>query len=419
MDDNSHKQSDQFDAALPLPIDDVQKISKKRADEKESEESSAAADIIRKRVEAAYTHEPSANTEVHDLSELGDDIPHSKHQEFIYQLTSSGKPLHEIQVAWHEYYAALSDEEKNEVWREFYSTHAQAAHYPAETGPTPVKDSHPTDEEIAIKQLSRPVTATIGRALYGINHRPKKTAANRPKTSPKSLLHSLAFGLSVGGLIILILMFSFFNERFIAPFIQPSRNVSGTPIISAAGVISPNPEVIIPKINVEIPVVYDVATTDDTAVENALEGGVVHYADTAMPGQDGNVVIVGHSSNNIFNPGKYKFAFVLLSRLDSGDTFYLDKDGKRYTYQVYRKQIVSPTDVSVLGPADRTATATLITCDPPGTSTNRLVVTAEQIDPSSAANTAQTTTNKLATQAAIIPGNSPTLWSRLVKWLSY
>jgi len=159
-----------------------------------------------------------------------------------------------------------------------------------------------------------------------------------------------------------------------------------------------------------------VPTIDANAVENALEDGVVHYADTALPGQDGNTVIVGHSSNNIFNQGKYKFAFVLLSRLDTGDTFYLQKDGIRYTYEVFQKQIVSPTDVSVLGPSSKPAVASLITCDPPGTSTNRLVVTGEQISPDPSSNIAATSSNSLATKSAIIPGNSPTLWSRLVKW---
>jgi sortase A len=233
-------------------------------------------------------------------------------------------------------------------------------------------------------------------------------------------LHSLLFGLGIGSLVIIIFLFSFFNERFIAPFIQPSRNVTSTPIISDSSAVNSNPEIIIPKINVEIPVIYTVTTIDANAVENALEGGVVHYADTAEPGQDGNGVIVGHSSNNIFNQGKYKFAFVLLSRLESGDTFYLQKDGVRYTYQVYKKSIVSPTDVSVLGLQDKSATFSLITCDPPGTSTNRLVVVGQQISPDPSANLASApTSNVLATKTAIIPSNSPSLWSRLVKFLAH
>jgi sortase A len=140
---------------------------------------------------------------------------------------------------------------------------------------------------------------------------------------------------------------------------------------------------------------------------------VVHYADTALPGYDGNVAIVGHSSNNIFNKGKYKFAFVLLSRLEPGDTFYLQKGGKRYTYEVYQKKIVKPNDVSVLQPSDRPATATLITCDPPGTSINRLVITGEQISPSPSKNKPLQAKGQLASQTKVIPSNSESLWSRL------
>jgi sortase A len=226
-------------------------------------------------------------------------------------------------------------------------------------------------------------------------------------------LHSLAFGLSIGCLVLLILLFSFFNERFIAPFVQPSRHVNNIPLITAGAAVGTEPEVIIPKINVEIPVVYDVNTINDAAVDQGLERGVVHYADTALPGQNGNLVIVGHSSNNILNPGKYKFAFVLLSRLENGDTFYIQKDGKRYTYQVYKKTVVSPNDVSVLGPADKVATATLITCDPPGTSINRLVVVGQQISPDPIANTPASTTNTLAKSTKLIPGNSQSLWARI------
>ena len=164
--------------------------------------------------------------------------------------------------------------------------------------------------------------------------------------------------------------------------------------------------------------VYNVNSISEDSIQKGLENGVVYYADTAKPGQNGNGVIVGHSSNNIFNKGKYKFAFVLLSRLENGDTFYLQRDGKRYTYQVYLKEIVAPTNVSVLGPRDKPATVSLITCDPPGTSLNRLVVVGEQISPSPTSNTPQVTQNVLATSSAKIPGNAESLWHRIWDWLS-
>jgi len=407
MDDDNRKQSGQFDASWQLP-DALQPAGKS------DEDKNPAADLIRKKVEAAYSREPDVDDEIEEVQDLPAKSKRSRHQEFIYDLTNSGRPLHEIQTAWHEYYAGLPDSEKHQVWQEFYNTHAQEARHPALTHQEAAPQPH---HEV----LARParihhqpkVANRLSEAKKRLSQHPalKKSAANQT-------LHSLLFGLGTGSIVILIFMFSFFNERIIAPFIQPSRTVSNIPIIAGSGSVGTDPEVIIPKINVEIPVIYDTNATNDTVIQQDLQQGVVHYAGTASPGQDGNLVIVGHSSNNIFNPGKYKFAFVLLHQLQPGDTFYLLKDGKRYTYQIYKRQVVSPDDVSVLGAADKPATATLITCDPPGTSNNRLVVIGEQIDPSPDANLAAANQTKVTADATIIPGNSPSLWSRLTGWFT-
>jgi sortase A len=391
MDHNNNNKSGQFDASWQLPEDD----------KKTDDQSNPAADLIRKKVTAAYDHEPGAKEEIKEVDELKPSARRSKHQQFIYELTSSGRPLHEVQTAWHEYYAGLSDTEKHQVWQEFYSAHAQTAHHPAV--------SHAQSKPEPVKALVKRATAKLPKQKIETHNRP---VHNRRKVHP---LHSLVFGLGIGSVTILIFLFSFFNDRIIAPFIQPSRNTSNIPLLSGAPVSSA-PEVVIPKINAEVPVVYDVATIDDDAVQKGLERGVVHYADTALPGQAGNVVIVGHSSGNIFNLGKYKFAFSLLRVLDNGDTFFLQKDGKRYVYQVYEKRVVKPTDVSVLGPADKPATATLITCDPPGLSSNRLVITAVQISPDPTANAPLASQYTLAKKATFVPGNSISLWARLVKW---
>ncbi|HEX9153408.1 MAG TPA: sortase, partial [Candidatus Saccharimonadales bacterium] len=179
------------------------------------------------------------------------------------------------------------------------------------------------------------------------------------------------------------------------------------------------PEVIIPKINVQIPVIYDEPSVTEASVQRALERGVIHYASTVNPGEQGNAAVFGHSSNNIFNKGKYKFAFVLLHELVPGDIFYLTYNKTVYTYKVFDKKIVPPTEVSVLGGvADKPATATLITCDPPGTSTNRLVVWGEQISPDPAGAATPTITNTPSTATPTeLPSEGPTLWSRFWNWV--
>lgn len=365
----------------------------------------AAVELIRQKVEAAYGHEPSLEAEVAAPAEASQPESLSQHQHYARELTVSGMSLAKIHEAWHDYYANLSDEEKHEVWREFYRAHGQDEHYQAYAE---ASAKSPAKHE-SIPKKRRPIR--VRRPSL-----PKATLSAHRLS--KAHLHSLLVGLAAGSVAVIIILFGFFNERFIAPFIQPSRSMTDVQLISDSVAAGPSPEIIIPKINVEIPVVYGTKSIDEATLDKALENGVVHYADTSEPGQNGNMVIVGHSSNNIFNKGKYKFAFVLLNRLETGDTFYLQKDGKRYTYQIYTKKIVKPEDISVLGPTEKTATVSLITCDPPGTSLNRLVVIGEQISPNPSSNSGAPSATKLAAQTRVIPGNAPSLWSRLWDWFS-
>jgi LPXTG-site transpeptidase (sortase) family protein len=412
--DNQNTDHD-FGASLPLP-------PSAQKPQQDQPSGNPAADLVRKKVQAAYAEAPNATEEALDLVEEGNTIKRSRHQQYIYNLTNSGKSLAEIQQAWRQYYDGLNDSDKHEVWQEFYSVHSQASKYAAaQSSMAPPDELNYEDIPLRQPEVSyeaAPVIKTVSKTLGDLRDFAIGNVSKKQKVKPMQHLQSLMFGLGVGSIVMLIFLFSFFNERFIAPFIQPSRNVANTEIIASGTAGGDAPEIIIPKINVEIPVVYDVNTIEEAAVEKGLERGVVHYANTPMPGQDGNVVVFGHSSNNIFNPGKYKFAFVLLSRLENGDTFYLQKDGKRYTYQVYKKQIVNPSNVGVLTNAEKSASATLITCDPPGTSTNRLVVIGQQISPDPAQNSTPTVQTASAQQPAAIPGNGPTLWSRFWHWFS-
>ncbi len=370
------------------------------------QEPELAANIARAKLSQLYQEEPDVKEEIIESSSAAHP---SKHQRYMQSLTTSGKSLAEIQTAWHNYYLGLSDKEKHEVWQEFYAAHERAKTTPAKISQPPETSENktkPKKKRSAAKPQS--VAAVREKIIRSVN-----SGAGR-KATRKQNLHSLVFGLGVGAVVMLIFLFGFFNERFIAPFITPSRAVSSTPIIvdpnsTTAG---PEAEIIIPKINVEVPVVYDVNSIQEEAIQAGLENGVVHYATTPDPGQRGNSVIVGHSSNNIFNQGKYKFAFVLLNKLEVGDTFYLTKDRVRYAYRIYEKKVVPPTDVSVLGPTDKPATATLITCDPPGTSVNRLIIIGEQISPDPNKNAASTA-NPATGETDIVPGNAPSLWSRI------
>lgn len=373
-----------------------------------------AADLIRKKLDQLYNAEPKAKEEIAEVTHLKH---RSKHQQFMYELSSSGKSLAEVQTQWHKYYTELPDKEKHEVWQEFYANYdAQKA--PKQTQPHAASGHHATSHPAHHTGAKK---ATDSRSVGEVKSQILGTVNRRRTLGRSDHLKSLGFGLAMGFLTLLIFLFGFFNERFIAPFITPSKTVSSTSIIidPAATAVGPESKIIIPKINVEIPVVYDEPTIDEAAIQRALERGVVHYPTTSNPGEIGNGVVFGHSANNILNKGKYKFAFVLLKRLEPGDVFYVQKDGKRYAYKVFDKKVVPPSEVSVLYPTfpDKPSTFTLITCDPPGSSLNRLVVVAEQISPDPAANVASSA-KQTAQSPQKLPSNSPTLWSRIYNWLS-
>lgn len=139
------------------------------------------------------------------------------------------------------------------------------------------------------------------------------------------------------------------------------------------------PTLTIPKINVTTPVVFEPSIVE-AQVQKALESGVVHYGNTAKPGEVGNTVIFGHSSNDWDRPGDYKFIFVLLEKLNVGDTYSIDYEGQRYEYKIYERSVILPTDVHVVQPTAE-PTSTLITCWPVGTTQKRFIVKAKQISP--------------------------------------
>jgi LPXTG-site transpeptidase (sortase) family protein len=376
-----------------------------------------AVHLIRSKIDALYGHEPSAKEEIKEVETINQP---SKHQAYMKKLGESGKSLAEIQTEWHKYYQALPDTQKHEVWQEFYSANKRAKQPEQKPEHAAKHNNQPPNETRVFHEPNvnahKPTKNTIAEARKKIHHSVSKN--QKAKLSAKAHFKSLLFGLSMGAVMLLVLLFGFFNERFLAPFITPSRNVSSTPIIVDPSSTTAGPEslIIIPKINVEVPVVYDTPTIQEKDIQKGLESGVVHYVTTPNPGEQGNSVVVGHSSNNILNGGKYKFAFVLLNKLENGDTFSMTKGGKRYTYKIYDKKIVKPNDLSVLGKNDKPSTVTLITCDPPGTSLNRLIVVGEQISPdpnTNLASTAQTADS----QPTIVPGNAPSLWSRLTGWL--
>lgn len=131
----------------------------------------------------------------------------------------------------------------------------------------------------------------------------------------------------------------------------------------------------IPKISVAVPIVANVDGTNKTAYNKALLSGVAHYRGTALPGENSNIFIFGHSStwNGV---GDYAEAFAHLNDLERDDQIIIYRQQKENKYLVSKKEIVAADDLSWLEPT-KSEQLILMTCWPIGSNLKRLVVIAK------------------------------------------
>jgi len=135
--------------------------------------------------------------------------------------------------------------------------------------------------------------------------------------------------------------------------------------------------IVIPKINVNTKVVKNVDPFDSSIYQKALTQGVAHAKGSGLPGFPGNVFIFAHSASNWYQANQYNAVFYLTNKLESGDQIIIYYENSKYVYTVTEKKIVAGTDINYLSNNNlNTKTLTLMTCWPPGTTLNRLVVMA-------------------------------------------
>ena len=127
----------------------------------------------------------------------------------------------------------------------------------------------------------------------------------------------------------------------------------------------PAKRLIIPRLGLNEPVVE---VTVNLGAWQVADNAVGHNVGTAMPGQPGNMVLVGHRDIR-------GSIFLRLNEMQQGDEFSVVSDNGVFRYQVTSISEVDPTEVSVMNPTVD-PTATLITCTPIGIASRRLIVKA-------------------------------------------
>ena len=371
----------------------------------------AAAEVMRNTIDRIYdTDSPHKEAEQEIGQSQGSQVV-TLNTSSPYAHTHSDQEAHRgTAQQWQHYHSAWQDYYRQ--YYERYYTHqlhasrtqlearAQAAANP--TAPMATTSTHTMSTDQAVDEL-------------------RDTLLGKVRESAAKVRRSRHFMPLICALVVgLLFTFLQYNRLIVA---QVQAYVSPGSIDPQNVVLDPTTNVkvdgrsrlIIPKINVDAPVVYGLTSIAEEPVQHALESGVVHYpipGATSVPGQAGNTAILGHSSNDVFDNGAYKFIFVQLDKLQVGDTFYAHYKGTRYTYSVTKKEIIEPTDISKLAVRTKKPIMTLITCTPPGTALKRLIVMAEQVspDPDKASKATQSTSTAKPKE---LPANSKSLLERL------
>lgn len=140
------------------------------------------------------------------------------------------------------------------------------------------------------------------------------------------------------------------------------------PSISAEQAIIPQVEtalperIRIPAIDLDLPV-QNIESRDLTVLDEYLKKGPIRYVDSARLGENGNILVFGHSSRLPVVKNQMYKAFNRASELSAGDTITLEGEGKDYLYTVTSVRSVDVSDTTIdLSPTQGTK-LTLVTCD--------------------------------------------------------
>ena len=354
----------------------------------------AAAQLMRQQIDSIYGEStPSAKSETNPYHQT-----HNERTDHAASQTVSSSDWKQYHSAWQSYY--------QQYYERYYM--AQLHRRQQSVRPTPGAAALPVTTQMVT--AGEPTEVSKEEAVDELRTKLLSEVRDRSQKVRKSRhFMPIVAALSVA-LLFSALQYNRLMVAQVKAYVSPGsinpQNIVLDPTTSTK--VGPEPRIIIPKINVDAPVVYDVPSLEENVVQDKLKDGVVHYpipGASSTPGQTGNTVILGHSSNDVFDDGAFKFVFVQLDKLNKGDTFYLNYNGTRYTYSVTEKKVIDPTQVGELVIDNGKPLATLVTC-------KRLVVIAEQISPDPTSATAHAASDPAA-KLENIAGNSPTFLERL------
>ena len=321
-----------------------------------------------------------------------------KHQPQNYREPSKQAPAPQVKAEdWRKYHSAWQDYYQK-YYGEYYGRAAKE--YVARERLKIERDlaereAKAAEERTTISSVtSTPAPAQSAEESEAIQNDFKSKIQKKVAKRAKKMRKSRHFiPLTIGFTILVLGLLFQYNQVIIAnavAYMSPGGSevndiTAIDPTVSAS--VHNKPTLMIPKLNVEVPVVFG-SKNDLSSMANAMSNGVAHFSipgASAKPGEVGNFAISGHSAGNIYQQSDYKFIFSGLTRMGTGDLIYMDYENQRYTYRVTGTRTVEPSNSKSLREIASNNPGkpmiTLITCTPLGTSKYRLLVYGEQIHP--------------------------------------
>ncbi len=432
-------------SSLSVPSRDTGAASSAPTNPQDDAQSQAAANILRGQIDSIYQNDPNATAPIADSQKPAatqkqptttpynyekpsgtidsaahaktvapgpgavdvklDDSPYNRTMNQDSPLETQDKSWQKYHTAWQSYY--------QQYYERYYISQVNAAK-------KSLKDQVEVHQTSAEKNApSNDQSVTQDEAINDLRSNLRK----RINQSAKKVRKSRHFmPIMAAALVMLVFLFLQYNRVLIAyveAYVMPGEIDAESIIVSptSEASVTADPKLIIPKIAVDVPIVWDANASSQASLNAAMDKGVAWFniqGASAKPGEKGNFVVSGHSANDWTDGGNYKFIFARLEKINEGDIVYINYESKRYTYKITRTQVVKPTEVSALQIGADKPYITLITCTPLGTALNRLLVFGEQInpDPDKAENATKTDSQNSGT-ATQMPSNSPTFFERL------
>lgn len=393
----------------------------------------AAANIVRSQIDTIYQNDPNATMEAGAQSTTAPEAAHPEPKAVQTAPTKSpitpGPGAVNMQAtnqqteAVNPYERTHNESEHGaptDAWRKYHS--AWQSYYQQYYERYYIGQVHNVkkslEKDVNASTNDAPETISGDEAMYDLRSKLRNQISERAEKVRKSrhfipIISALC--------VMLVFVFLQYNRLMFAAidaYISPGSLDPSTLIIdpSAAGEVTGDPRLIVPKISVDVPIIWNADAANENSLNAAMDKGVAWFniqGASAKPGEKGNFALSGHSSNDWLDQGNYKFIFARLEQLSEGDTIYVNYNSTRYVYTVSKKQVVKPTDVSALAVGTDKPRITLITCTPLGTALNRLLVFANQVSPDPNSATSAVGQASSSISATQMPSNSPTFLERL------